>query len=86
MNTYVLSFKEIDKTRLMVVGGKGLNLGELSKIEEIKVPEGFCVTTKPVACFYHQNSTRARHPISSLSESLVLYFARHKESIFLAYL
>ncbi|ACV63506.1 pyruvate phosphate dikinase PEP/pyruvate- binding [Desulfofarcimen acetoxidans DSM 771] len=45
MNSYVLSFREIDKTKLMVVGGKGLNLGELSRIEGIRVPEGFCVTT-----------------------------------------
>lgn len=27
------------------MGGKGLNLGRLSTIEGIKVPEGFCVTT-----------------------------------------
>lgn len=46
MNSYVLIFNEIDKTKLMVVGGKGLNLGELSKIEDIMVPEGFCVTTE----------------------------------------
>ncbi|SFG11480.1 pyruvate, water dikinase [Desulfotomaculum arcticum] len=45
MNSYVLGFREIDKTKLMVVGGKGLNLGELSRIEGIRVPEGFCVTT-----------------------------------------
>ncbi len=45
MNTYVLDFQEIDKTKLMDVGGKGLNLGELSGIEGIRVPEGFCVTT-----------------------------------------
>ncbi len=46
MSFYVLSFDEIDKTKLMVVGGKGLNLGELSRIEGIMVPEGFCVTTE----------------------------------------
>jgi len=45
MNTYVLDFQEIDQTKLMDVGGKGLNLGELSGIEGIQVPEGFCVTT-----------------------------------------
>lgn len=45
MNSYVLGFPEIDKTKLMVVGGKGANLGELSKIEGIQVPAGFCVTT-----------------------------------------
>ncbi|AGL00600.1 phosphoenolpyruvate synthase [Desulfoscipio gibsoniae] len=46
MNAYVLGFQDIDRTKLMVVGGKGLNLGELSRIEGIRVPEGFCVTTK----------------------------------------
>ena len=44
MNSYVLGFQEIDKTKLMMVGGKGANLGELSRIEGIRVPEGFCVT------------------------------------------
>ncbi|MDP4159990.1 MAG: PEP/pyruvate-binding domain-containing protein, partial [Bacillota bacterium] len=46
MNSYVLGFQEIDKTMLMVVGGKGANLGELSRINRIQVPEGFCVTTE----------------------------------------
>jgi pyruvate,water dikinase len=46
MNSYVLSFQEIDKTMLSMVGGKGANLGELSKTYGILVPEGFCVTTE----------------------------------------
>ena len=46
MSSYVLGFQEIDKTKLMIVGGKGANLGELSRIEGIQVPEGFCVTTE----------------------------------------
>lgn len=46
MNAYVLGFQEIDKSKLAVVGGKGANLGELSRLEGIQVPEGFCVTTK----------------------------------------
>ncbi|MGE8019255.1 phosphoenolpyruvate synthase [Peribacillus frigoritolerans] len=45
MKPYVLEFREIDKTKQMVVGGKGMNLGECSKIDGILVPEGFCVTT-----------------------------------------
>ncbi|MBT2634275.1 phosphoenolpyruvate synthase [Bacillus sp. ISL-26] len=45
MKPYVLEFREIDKTRQMAVGGKGMNLGECSRIEGILVPEGFCVTT-----------------------------------------
>jgi len=46
MNSYVLGFQEIDKTKLALVGGKGANLGELSRIAGIQVPEGFCVTTE----------------------------------------
>lgn len=46
MKPYVLEFREIYKTRQMVVGGKGMNLGECSRIEGILVPEGFCVTTE----------------------------------------
>ncbi|MGW5298761.1 MULTISPECIES: rifamycin-inactivating phosphotransferase [Rhodococcus] len=42
---YVLDFREIDRTQVAVAGGKGANLGELSRIEGIRVPAGFCVTT-----------------------------------------
>jgi rifampicin phosphotransferase len=46
MNSYVLSFQEINKTMTSMVGGKGANLGELSNVEGILVPDGFCVTTE----------------------------------------
>src|SRR4051794_19482683 len=42
---YVLGFQELDETQVAVVGGKGAQLGELSRIEGIRVPPGFCVTT-----------------------------------------
>ncbi|HDR7793977.1 TPA: phosphoenolpyruvate synthase [Bacillus luti] len=45
MSSFVLDFQEIEKTQMSLVGGKGLNLGELSNIQGIQVPEGFCVTT-----------------------------------------
>ncbi len=45
MGRYVLDFQEIDRTQVAVVGGKGASLGELSRIEGIRVPAGFCVTT-----------------------------------------
>ncbi len=43
---FVLGFSDIDKTKLMVAGGKGANLGELSMIEGIQVPDGFCISTE----------------------------------------
>ncbi|MDN4082906.1 phosphoenolpyruvate synthase [Paenibacillus polymyxa] len=45
MNSLVLDFQEMDNTQLLLVGGKGLHLGALAKMEGMQVPEGFCVTT-----------------------------------------
>jgi rifampicin phosphotransferase len=46
MGSYVLGFDEIDQTKVAVVGGKGAHLGELSLIDGLRVPAGFCVTTE----------------------------------------
>jgi pyruvate,water dikinase len=45
MGPYTLSFDEVDGTRLSEVGGKGANLGELTRAR-FPVPPGFCVTTE----------------------------------------
>ena len=42
---YVLGFEEIDQGHIALVGGKGGHLGELWRLEGIRVPPGFCVTT-----------------------------------------
>jgi hypothetical protein len=44
MEKYILYFNEIDKTSLPYVGGKGANLGEMTKAG-FPVPQGFCITT-----------------------------------------
>ncbi|KPU42911.1 phosphoenolpyruvate synthase [Oxobacter pfennigii] len=65
MHSYVIGFSQIDEAGLMKVGGKGLNLGLLSKIIEIRVPEGFCVTTTAF-----QESLANNTEIEALLESL----------------
>src|SRR5215831_20373493 len=45
MGCYVLGLQDIDQTQIAVVGGKGAHLGELSRIEGLRVPAGFCVKT-----------------------------------------
>jgi rifampicin phosphotransferase len=45
MSSYVLDFHEIDRANVEIAGGKGAQLAELSRIEGIRVPAGFCVTT-----------------------------------------
>ncbi|MCY8403608.1 phosphoenolpyruvate synthase [Bacillus sonorensis] len=57
MDSLVLGFHEMEKTKLSLVGGKGLNLGQLSKIQGIQVPEGFCVTTVGYREAIKQNET-----------------------------
>lgn len=57
MSSLVLGFREMEKTQLLLVGGKGLHLGELSKIQGIQVPEGFCITTAGYHKAIEQNET-----------------------------
>jgi rifampicin phosphotransferase len=45
MGCYVLDLRELDRTQVAVVGGKGAHLGELSRIDGVRLPAGFCVTT-----------------------------------------
>ncbi|MEO3796830.1 rifamycin-inactivating phosphotransferase [Nonomuraea sp. B10E15] len=41
----MMGFEHIDATNIAEVGGKGAHLGELSRIDGVRVPDGFCVTT-----------------------------------------
>ncbi|MFC4149550.1 rifamycin-inactivating phosphotransferase [Micromonospora mangrovi] len=42
---YVSGLDEVDETQIGIVGGKGAHLGVLSRIDGVRVPAGFCVTT-----------------------------------------
>ncbi|HBX23320.1 MAG TPA: phosphoenolpyruvate synthase [Desulfotomaculum sp.] len=64
MNAYVLGFQEIDKTKLTIVGGKGANLGEMSKAG-FPVPQGFCITTSA-----YQKFIAASHELDELLDML----------------
>jgi pyruvate,water dikinase len=76
MNTYVLCFPEIDRSKLMVVGGKGANLGELSRIKGIRVPEGFCVTTEA-----YKKITEHNQELNSLLDELTRLKAEERKNI-----
>ncbi|GAB3898529.1 phosphoenolpyruvate synthase [Larkinella knui] len=43
---YILDFQEIDTTKTARVGGKAANLGELTRLDGIHVPDGFCISTE----------------------------------------
>src|SRR3569833_126111 len=72
----ILDFKEIGKTKLATVGGKGANLGELTGIEGILVPDGFCVTTE-----VFKEITGNNKEFNSLLDQLVLLKADDRKRI-----
>ncbi|MFE2502142.1 rifamycin-inactivating phosphotransferase [Streptomyces rubiginosohelvolus] len=42
----VLGLGEVDEDQAGLVGGKGAHLGALSRVDGVRVPDGFCVTTE----------------------------------------
>lgn len=76
MNTYVLCFQEIDRSKFMAVGGKGANLGELSRIKGIRVPEGFCVTAEA-----YKKITENNQELNSLLDELTRFKTEERSAI-----
>lgn len=76
MNQILLAFKEIDKTKTSIVGGKGANLGELSRIEGIRVPDGFCISTEVFKRIVAEDAS-----ISKLLDQLSTLQAKDREAI-----
>ncbi|SFL48894.1 pyruvate, water dikinase [Paenibacillus sp. 1_12] len=60
MKGYVLDFTQIDKSSLPIVGGKGANLGEMTRAG-FPVPPGFCVTTAAYREFIRQSDQMAAY-------------------------
>ncbi|MBS1664545.1 MAG: phosphoenolpyruvate synthase [Bacteroidetes bacterium] len=53
--SFTLAFHNIDKTSLPTVGGKAANLGQLTKIKDLQIPPGFCITTEAFKTILDQN-------------------------------
>ena len=54
---YVYSFNEGSKEMKSLLGGKGANLAEMTKIG-LPVPPGFTITTKACNDYYENNKQR----------------------------
>ncbi len=72
----VLGFKDVDKTKFELVGGKGANLGELSRVEGVKVPAGFCVTTE-----VYKEIIENSEEFNSLMDQLAMLKADNRKGI-----
>ena len=76
MCAYVLGLQEIDKTKLAMAGGKGASLGELSRMEGVHVPEGFCVSTEA-----YKKITRNNQELTGLLNELARFNAEARTTI-----
>lgn len=76
MSSLVLDLKKVGKTERMLVGGKGVHLGELSKIQGIQVPDGFCVTTVG-----YQKSIEQNEMFKALIEKLTCLKVENQKQI-----
>ncbi|MCR9038273.1 phosphoenolpyruvate synthase [Bacillus sp. L381] len=76
MSSLVLGLHELEKMQRLLVGGKGLHLGGLSKIQGIQVPEGFCVTTAGYQKAIEQNET-----LQSLLDQLTMLKVEDRDQI-----
>lgn len=76
MNAYIRGFQEIDSRMSMLVGGKGANLGELSNIKGVRVPEGFCVTTEA-----YKRVVENSQELHGLLNELTRFTAEEREGI-----
>ncbi|WP_223280385.1 phosphoenolpyruvate synthase [Nostoc sp. PA-18-2419] len=63
-------------TKLKVVGGKGVNLGELTKIQGILVPDGFCISTEAFKRIIEETSS-----INELLDQLSLLKVEDRDKI-----
>ncbi|MEG0050639.1 MAG: pyruvate, phosphate dikinase [Terrisporobacter sp.] len=66
---YVYSFNEGSKEMKSLLGGKGANLAEMTKIG-LPVPPGFTITTKACNDYYENNKTIKQEILDQIEEKL----------------
>lgn len=66
---YVYMFTETDETMKNLVGGKGANLGQMTKLG-LPIPQGFTVTTEACTYYYKNNEKLSDDIIEEIDKSL----------------
>lgn len=67
---YVYLFTEGNKDMKNILGGKGANLAEMTKIG-LPVPQGFTVTTEACTKYYEENETLSNEIIEEIKEKII---------------
>lgn len=66
---YVYMFTETDETMRNLAGGKGANLGQMTKLG-LPIPQGFTVTTEACTFYYENGESISEEIISEIEEAL----------------
>ena len=69
MSKYVYLFKDGDQSMRNLLGGKGANLAEMSRLG-LPVPQGFTVTTEACNAYYDAGKTISQDIIDQIFEAL----------------
>ena len=80
---YVYSFNEGSKEMKSLLGGKGANLAEMTKIG-LPVPPGFTITTKACNDYYENNKTIKQEIIDQIEEKLSILEKDLNKNIFIS--
>src|ERR1035437_10229405 len=85
---FVAWFSEIDKDDVALVGGKGANLGEMTKAK-FPVPNGFIVTSHAYYAFIRENdfSTKLKHLLETanfVNSDSLLQVSSHMKKLIIA--
>ncbi|MDB5147036.1 MAG: phosphoenolpyruvate synthase [Mucilaginibacter sp.] len=73
---YILAFQDTDRSKFMTAGGKGANLGELSGIKGIQVPDGFCINTEA-----YKKITENNRELNDLIDELTRFKAEERGNV-----
>ena len=67
---FVYMFSQSDETMRNLCGGKGANLGQMTKLG-LPIPQGFTVTTEACALYYHNDKKLSQLIINQIESALV---------------
>src|SRR5947209_6270233 len=79
MRRQVVGLADLDQTQISIGGGKGARLGELMRIDGVRVPAGFCVTTAAFDTVTDSPQTRRNAELIRIPDALATHITEALE-------
>ena len=70
VNKFVYMFTETDATMRNLLGGKGLNLGQMTRLG-LPIPQGFTVSTEACTYYYKNNQKLSEGILKEIDDAMV---------------